>query len=150
MKFIQQLYLIVILILLVVIVYLGYLIYQGSSNEDIIAYSTKESGTALVSGEKLAYVILKRPKGAFDGYYYYFGAKKSKDTFPFLQKYSPVLDSDRDNFDKIEGLDECGGDSYVITLRVGDTIKYLQFTPYDTKTNEVDDKVLKTCKRGRP
>ncbi|PJZ47606.1 hypothetical protein [Leptospira saintgironsiae] len=139
-----------ILVLLGTTLYFGNLLLNESSIEDTIEYATKESDTALASGDKLAYVILKRPKGSFGGYYYYFGVKKSKDTFPFIQKYTPVLDSDKDKFDKIEGLDECEGDSYVLTLRVGDTIKYLQFNPYDKNTNEVDEKVLKTCKRGRP
>ncbi|PJZ47479.1 hypothetical protein [Leptospira saintgironsiae] len=150
MKQLNSILIALIIVLLGTTLYFGNLLLNESSIEDTIEYATKESDNTLATGEKLAYAILKRSKGAFGGNYYYFGVKKSKDTFPFLQKYTPVLDSDKDKFDKIEGLEECEGDSYILTLRVGDTIKYLQFNPYDKNTNEVDEKVLKTCKRGRP
>ncbi|TGK00812.1 hypothetical protein EHO59_12835 [Leptospira semungkisensis] len=138
-----------VLVLLGATLYLGNLILTISQIKDTIEYVSKESNTSLVSGEKLSYLILKRSKGIFGGYFYYFGAKKGKDVLPFMQIYAPILDSDRDKFDKIEGLEECGTDSYVLILSVNNTLKYLHFTPFDAKVNEVDEKKVKACRRGR-
>lgn len=110
----------------------------------------RKFGTQASPGAGITYLIFKRPKDVFGAHRYYFAGKKVEDELPFVQKYSPILDSDKDKFDKIEELAECGGDVYVIVLKTNETLRYLKFTVFDKEPQVADEKTLKACKRGRP
>ncbi|EQA38221.1 hypothetical protein LEP1GSC047_0008 [Leptospira inadai serovar Lyme str. 10] len=149
MKLLQQFLLIVILVLLGAVLYLGNLVMKTTKFEDTLEYTKGSGGTTVNSGKSLSYIILKRPKSAFGGYRYYFGAKLGNEDIPFVQKYSPILDSDKDKFDKIEDLADCGQDTYVLTLKTTERLSYLKFTVFDKLPELVDERTLKACKRGR-
>ncbi|TGK22417.1 hypothetical protein EHO61_01155 [Leptospira fluminis] len=135
-------------LLLVLLLYFTYLLNRSLKLEDKIEYVKTSMGATVNSGKSLSYLIFKRPKGLF-GYKYYFGARMGSDNPPFVQKYSPVLDSDRDSFDKIEDLTECGRDTYVLTLKMKSVVDYRLFSVFEKDTKIVDEKVLIACKKGK-
>ncbi|MCG6166861.1 hypothetical protein LFX25_03190 [Leptospira sp. FAT2] len=121
----------------------GYFLFQSTKLTESVEYEK------LNPSKSLTLLIFKQPKHVFGGFRYYFGAKLPKGEAPFVRKYSPILDSANDKFEKIEDFTECGNDTYVITLRTGETLNYKKFTIFDLESKEVDEKSLKSCKRGR-
>nr|WP_156860681.1 hypothetical protein [Leptospira fainei] len=128
-------------VLLCILIFTGKLLLDSTKLEDSVAYGYDGSE------ESLSYLILKRPKNVFGGYKYYFGAKIGRNEPPFVQKYSPILDSDRDKFDQIASLDPCGQDTYVLTLKTNETLRYLKFNVFDKEPKPTDEKGLVACKR---
>ncbi|MCG6166864.1 hypothetical protein [Leptospira sanjuanensis] len=131
------------IILLGVALFLGYFLFESTKLTETVEYEK------LNPSKSLTLLIFKHPKNVFGGFRYYFGAKLPKGEAPFVRKYSPILDSANDKFEKIEDFTECGNDTYVITLRTGETLNYKKFTIFDLESKEVDEKSLKSCKRGR-
>lgn len=129
------------------VVYLAFLLKQSANLQDTVEFS--KSGAQTMPGTEIMYLILKRPKSVFGGHRYYFAGKRSNDEIPFVQKYSPILDSERDKFDKIEDLSGCGNDTYVITLKMGETLSYKKFNIFDTSPQDIDEKGLQVCRRGK-
>ncbi|XDD49585.1 hypothetical protein AB3N59_14440 [Leptospira sp. WS92.C1] len=120
-----------------------FLLHKSMRLNDSVAYEKKSSV------KTITYQILQRPKSVFGGYKYYFGVKMGKEVAPFVQKYWPVLDSDKNKFDRIEELFECGEDTYVVTLRKGQAFRYLQFSVLDRGSRLVEERVLRQCARGQ-
>ncbi|TGL73787.1 hypothetical protein [Leptospira yasudae] len=131
------------IILLVVALTLGYYLNASTKLSESIEYEK------LNPSKTLTLLIFKQPKNVFGGFRYYFGAKLPKGDAPFVRKYSPILDSDKDKFEKIEDFTECGNDTYVITLKTAEALSYKKFTIFDLESKLVEEKDLKSCKRGR-
>ncbi|TGK05467.1 hypothetical protein EHQ53_17715 [Leptospira langatensis] len=148
MKNVNKLLLLLLLVTFSVGSISGYFLLKSTKLQDQIEFDKLGIGT-VKSGNSLSYLIIKRPKNVFGGHYYYFGARMGKENIPFVQKYSPVLDSEINKFDKIEALDECGQDTYVVTLKLNETDSYIKFNIFDKEPKQVDEKALQSCKRGR-
>lgn len=131
------------IILLGVALSLGYFLFQSTKLAEVVEYEK------LNPSKSLTLLIFKQPKNVFGGFKYYFGAKLPKGEAPFVRKHSPILDSEKDKFEKIEELTECGNDTYVITLKTDETSSYKKFTIFDLESKVVEEKELKSCKRGR-
>ncbi|EKR74763.1 putative lipoprotein [Leptospira noguchii str. 2006001870] len=122
---------------------LGYFLFQSTKLNESVEYEKLNPSKSLVLQ------IIKQPKNVFGGFRYFFGAKLPKGEVAFVKKYSPVLETEKDNFEKIEDVTECGNDTYVLTLKAGETFLYKKFTIFDLESKVVDEKALKACKRGR-
>lgn len=122
---------------------LGYFLFQSTKLSESVEYEKLNPSKSLVLQ------IIKQPKNVFGDFKYFFGAKLPKSEVAFVRKYSPVLETEKDNFEKIEDVTECGNDTYVLTLKTGETLMYKKFTIFDLESKVVDEKILKACKRGR-
>ncbi|XDD51165.1 hypothetical protein AB3N59_05155 [Leptospira sp. WS92.C1] len=131
------------LILLGVALTLGYFLFESTKLSESVEYEK------LNPSKSLTLLIFKQPKHVFGGFKYFFGAKLPKGEAPFVRKHSPILDSDKDKFEKIENLVECGNDTYVLILKTGEILSYKKFTIFDLESKVVDEKALNACKRGR-
>lgn len=122
---------------------LGYYLNASLKLSETIEYEKLNPSKSLIL------LIFKQPKNVFGGFRYYFGAKLPKGEAPFVRKHSAILDSEKDKFEKIEDFTECGNDTYVITLKTVEAITYKKFTIFDLESKVVEEKDLKSCKRGR-
>ncbi|TGK08790.1 hypothetical protein EHO60_12120 [Leptospira fletcheri] len=129
------------------VAYLAFLLKQSANLQDTVEFS--KPGDHTMPGTEITYLILKRPKSILGGNRYYFAGKRLNDEIPFVQKYSPILDSEKDKFDKINDLSGCGNDTYIITLKIGETLSYKKFNIFDTSPQQTDEKGLQVCRRGK-
>ncbi|MGJ4788816.1 hypothetical protein [Leptospira koniambonensis] len=141
MKYVDKFFLGFNIILFLILSYFGYFIYRSFDRPDTIEYSRKDISKGF------EYVLFKRAKNFFGGYKYYFGARPLDDESPFIMKYFPVLDTDKDYFDKIQSLEPCGNDTYVIVIQKGPREDYKRFNIFDKESQLINEELLEACKR---
>lgn len=144
MKIVNRISLVLNVMFLGALVYLSFVVYQGSRlTEDSIAYSKKKTAGGI------EFLVVRRPRNVFGDSQYFFGARRTEKEAPFILKYSPILDSEKDKFEKIENLVECGPDTYVLVIKNGEALGYKKFNIFDTEPRRVEEKDFKACRNGR-
>ncbi|UOG33024.1 hypothetical protein MAL01_10180 [Leptospira noguchii] len=144
MKIVNYISLVLNVLFLGALVYLSYVVYQGNRlTEDSVAYSKKKYAGGI------EFLVVRRPQNVLGDFRYFFGARRTETEAPFILKYSPILDSEKDKFEKIENLVECGPDTYVLVVRSGEALSYKKFNIFDTEPRRVEETDFKVCRNGR-